>query len=194
MTDKANPSFPRATVNRVWALMFGRPLVEPVDDLTRAEVPPLALQLLADDFVAHGYDLKRLIRVIARTHVFQLESALEPEPTEAHEAAWAVFPLTRLRPEQVVGAISQAASLETIDDDSHIVVKLISSIDERNFVHRYGDMGEDAFDSEAGTIPQRLLLMNGTIVNNKTQSGLFNAAQRIASQAPSDRAAVELDI
>ena len=53
-------------------------------------------------------------------------------------------------------------------------------------------MGEDAFDSEAGTIPQRLLLMNGTIVNNKTKPGLFNAAQRIATQAPSDRAAVEL--
>jgi len=192
VTNKANPNFPRATVNRVWALMFGRPLVEPVDDLIGAEAPPPALQLLADDFVAHGYDLKRLVRVVAMTQVFQLESAMEPEPTGAHEAAWAVFPLTKLRPEQVVGAISQAASLETINDDSHIVVKLISSIDERNFVHRYGDMGEDAFDSEAGTIPQRLLLMNGAIVNNKTKPGLFNAAQRIAMQAPSDRAAVEL--
>ena len=184
VTDPANPNFPRATVNRVWALMFGRPLVAPVDDLTGAEAPPPALQLLADDFVAHGYDLKRLIRVIATTHVFQLDSATEPEPTEAHEAAWAVFPLTKLRPEQVVGAVSQAASLETINDDSHILVKLISSIDERNFVHRYGDTGEDAFDSEAGTIPQRLLLMNGTIVNNKTKPGLFNAAQRIATPGP----------
>jgi hypothetical protein len=192
VTDKTNPNFPRATANRVWALLLGRPLAEPVDDLIGAEAPPAALQLLADDFVANGYDLKRLIRVVAATQVFHLESAMEPEPTAAHEAAWAVFPLTKLRPEQVVGAIAQAASLETINDDSHIVVKLVNGIDERNFVHRYGDTGEDAFDSEAGTIPQRLLLMNGTLVNNKTKPGLFNTAQRIAMQAPSDRAAVDL--
>jgi hypothetical protein len=192
VTDPANPYFARATVNRVWALLIGRPLVAPVDDLTGVEDPPQALRLLADDFVTHGYDLKRLVRVIAATRVFHLDSALEPEPTEAQEAAWAVFPLTRLRPEQVVGAVSQAASLETINDDSHIFVKLFTGIDERNFVHRYGDTGEDAFDSQPGTIPQRLLLMNGTIVDNKTKPSPFNAAQRIATLAPSDRAAVDL--
>jgi hypothetical protein len=192
VTDPANPYFPRATVNRVWAHLFGRPLVAPVDDLTGVDEPPEALRLLAEDFVAHGYDLKRLIRVIAATRVFQLDSGLEPEPSEAHEAAWAVFPLTRLRPEQVVGAISQAAALETINDDSHILVKLVTGTDQRNFVHRYGDAGEDAFDSQPGTIPQRLLLMNGVIVNNKTKPSPFNAAQRIAMQAPTDHSAVEL--
>src|SRR5262249_30990828 len=72
---------PRARVNRVGALMSGRPLVEPVDDLTGADEPPPALRLLADDLVAHQYDLKRLIRVIAATRVFQLDSAMEPEPS-----------------------------------------------------------------------------------------------------------------
>ena len=33
VTHPKNPYFARATVNRVWALMFGRPLVEPVDNL-----------------------------------------------------------------------------------------------------------------------------------------------------------------
>jgi hypothetical protein len=192
VTDPKNTHFPRATVNRIWALMLGRPLVAPVDDLTTAEDVPQALELLSDDFVTHGYDLKRLIRVIAATRVFQLDSAIEPAPTEAQEAAWAVFPMTRLRPEQVVGAISQAASLQTIDDNSHILVKLFTGTDERNFVRRYGDTGEDAFESESGTIPQRLLLMNGTIVENKTKPSPFNATQRIASQAPTDGAAVEL--
>jgi hypothetical protein len=192
VTDPANPNLSRATVNRVWALMFGRPLVEPVDDLTGVEDPPAALRLLADDFVAHGYDLKRLIRIIAGTNVFRLDSAMEPEPTEAHDAAWAVFPLTPLHPGQVVGALLQAASLETIDDDSHILVKLGIGTSVRDFIHRYGDKGEDEFDADAGTIPQRLLLMNGKIVNDKTSTGLFNAAQRIATQAPNDRAAVEI--
>ncbi|MBV9126438.1 MAG: DUF1549 domain-containing protein, partial [Planctomycetes bacterium] len=75
ITNPRNLYFSRATVNRVWALMFGRPLVEPVDSVpTSGSLPPV-LHLLADDFVAHHYDLQRLIRVIAATEVFQLDSA-----------------------------------------------------------------------------------------------------------------------
>ena len=69
-----HPDFARATVNRVWALLFGRPLVDPVDDLPAADELPPALVLLAGDFAAHGYDLHRLIRIIAATDVFRLDS------------------------------------------------------------------------------------------------------------------------
>ena len=82
VVDPRNPNFARATVNRVWALLFGRPLAEPVDDLPAAGELHPALGLLADDFAAHGYDLHRLIRVIAATEVFRLDSAsAEAEPT-----------------------------------------------------------------------------------------------------------------
>ena len=77
VTDAKNPYFARAAVNRVWALMLGRPLVEPVDNLESDAAAPPALQLLADDFAAHGFDLRRLIRVIASTEVFRLDSAAE---------------------------------------------------------------------------------------------------------------------
>ena len=33
VTHKENPYFARATVNRVWALLFGQPLIDPVDDI-----------------------------------------------------------------------------------------------------------------------------------------------------------------
>ena len=50
IVNPANPNLARATVNRIWALLFGRPLVEPVDDLPAAgELPPCP-RLLADDF------------------------------------------------------------------------------------------------------------------------------------------------
>ena len=77
------------------------------DDLASvAEVPP-ALPRLADDFVAHGYDLRRLIRVIAATEAFRRDSAGAgaADVTEAQEEAWAAFPLTRLRPEQVTAML-----------------------------------------------------------------------------------------
>jgi len=191
LTDPRNPALSRATVNRVWALLLGKPLVDPVDDLGSVDRLPPVLTLLADDFAAHGFDLRRLIRIIASTEVFQLDSAGEEEVTEAQEAAWAAFPITRLRPEQVVGSLLQSASLETINHDSHILVRLTRFTGENDFIRRYGDLGEDEFDGRTGTIPQRLLLMNGQIVEQRTKEDLFNAASRISWLAPSDQSAVE---
>ena len=84
-------------VNRIWALLFGRPLVEPIDNIPLEGPYPPGLEMLADDFVAHGYDCQRLIRVIAATDVFQRDSRADFEINLLeHEEAWAAFPLTRL--------------------------------------------------------------------------------------------------
>src|SRR5207248_461681 len=56
-----NPYLARVQVNRVWADLLGRGLVEPVDDL-RATNPPSngpLLEALAQDFRRQGYDLKK---------------------------------------------------------------------------------------------------------------------------------------
>ena len=189
VVDPRNPNLARATVNRVWAVLFGRPLVEPVDDLpVTGDLPP-ALEGLAADFSAHGYDLHRLIRSIAATEVFRLDST---GAAEEHDEAWAAFPMTRLRPEQVAGALLQATSLRTLDSQSHWFVRLIAYTGRNDFVRRYGDSGEDEFDARGGTIPQRLLLMNGDLVRKQTADGLFRAPAQIAGFAPDDRKAVEV--
>jgi hypothetical protein len=196
VTDAKNPSLSRATVNRVWALMFGRPLVEPVDDVVTLESLPTPLTILADDFIHHGFDLRRLVRAIAATEVFHLDSATDSiastEGIDPAEKAWALFPLTRLRPEQVVGSLLQAATLSTIDGESPIIVRLAKSIGQSAFINRFGDSGEDEFDARGGTIPQRLLMMNGDLVRDKTKPDLFNAASRVGYFAPTDRRAVEI--
>jgi hypothetical protein len=186
-----NPYFARATVNRVWALLLGRPLAEPIDDLTAAGELHPALNVLAEDFVRGRYDLHRLIRTIAATEVFRLDSATVDGPSEKQEETWAVFPMTRLRPEQVAGALFQSASLATLSAESHWFARLVVYTGRNDFVRRYGDMGEDEFDARAGTIPQRLLLMNGQIVRERTKPDFFNASSRIADLAPDDAKAVE---
>jgi hypothetical protein len=195
VVNPKNPSFARAMVNRVWALLFSRPLVEPVDDLTVSGEMPVALNLLANDFASHGYDIHRLLRVIAALEVFRLDSAL-PEstdvgPTAEYEASWAVFPLTRLRPEQVAGALYQAASLSTLDGQNPWIYRLAVYTGRNDFVRRYGDTGEDEFETRGGTIPQRLLMMNGSLVRDKIKDDFLNAASRIAMLAPDDSKAVE---
>lgn len=192
VTHPENPMFARATVNRVWALMVGRPLVEPIDDLPldNKNDPP-ALTTLAQDFTKHGYNLRRLIRLIAATEVFQLDSRAEFEITDKHQDRWAVFPLSRLRPEQVAGSMVQASSLSTIDADAHIVWQLTKFGQTNDFVKRYGDTGDDEFTDRGGTITQRLLLMNGELSKERTtENPIMNASTRLAMLAD-DAAAIE---
>ena len=64
LTSGDNPWFSRATVNRVWAVHFGRGIVDPVDDLGEHNKPsyPQLLTELTAYFVETGFDLNRLIR------------------------------------------------------------------------------------------------------------------------------------
>ena len=72
---------------------------------------------------------------------------------EAQEEAWAVFPMTRLRPEQVAGALFQSASLTTLGPQSHWFIRLVTYTGRNDFVRRYGDTGEDEFDAAAARSP-----------------------------------------
>ncbi len=193
VTNPQNKPFARATVNRIWALMFGRPLVSPVDDIPLQGPFPPALETLSADFIAHGYDLERLIRIIAASDVYQLDSGAEFEITPAHEEQWAVYPVTRLRPEQVAGSVVQSSSLPTIDAQAHLFSQLGKFIQTAQFVQRYGDLGEDEFIDRGGTIPQRLLMMNGELVKERTDAGnaVQNASTRIAMVTLDNEKAVE---
>jgi hypothetical protein len=74
MRSPENPYFARAIVNRVWANYFNVGIVQPTDDLSLANPPsnkPL-LDYLAQEFIAHKFDLKWLHRTIANSRVYQL--------------------------------------------------------------------------------------------------------------------------
>ena len=192
VTHPENRAFSRAAVNRVWALMFSRPLVEPVDDIPIGTVVPEVLDVLADDFVAHGYSIKRLIRQIVESDAFRRESRADFEVTEAHENCWAVFPISQLRPEQVAGRLLQACSLTALDSTSSIFTQLKVFGDTQDFLKRFGDKGEDNFETDSVTIPQRLIMMNGNLVAERTKVDLVgNAATRIAAMVRGDSEAVE---
>jgi hypothetical protein len=167
ITNKDNQQFARAIVNRTWAIMTGRPLVKPIDDIPLHGPYPAGLEILADDFVEHDYDLYRLIRLIASSDAFARDSVADFEITPQHERYWASFPLTRLRPEQMAGAVIQATSLSTIDATAHILVQLASFGSVNDFVKRYGDIGEDEFDERGSTVTQRLLMLNGQMLRER---------------------------
>lgn len=208
VTHVENKAFARAAVNRVWAIMLGKPLVTPVDDIPLAGPFPPGLEVLAEDFSSHGFDLHRLIRTIVATRVFQRDSKLQRdedsedvaiggvsgdlEVTQELEDAWGVFPITQLRPEQMAASIHQACRLKAIDASASILSQLELFGGVNDFTKAYGDLGEDEFQEQSVTIPQRLLVMNGKFIRERIDNNpIMNASTRIAGLARDDRTAVE---
>ena len=138
------------------------------------------LSALADDFVQNGFDIRRLIRLIAASEAFRVDSRADFEITDAHERAGCVFPLVRLRPEQVAGSVIQASRIKRTDRESSFVLQLLTMIGNSEFVRQYGDIGEDEFTTDAVTVTQRLLMMNGEMTREMlNQDPVLNASAHI---------------
>ena len=190
VTHPDNRPFSRAIVNRMWAIMTGRPMVDPVDNIPLDGPFPPAMEVLVDDFIEHEFDLHRLIRLMANSNAYRLESSADHEITSEHEAALAAFPLRRLRPDQMAGAISQATSLRPIDGTAHIVMQLQKYGEVASFVDRFGDPGENEFDESGETVTQKLLMFNGEMVNQRISEGIYSSAH-ISGLSPDTETAIE---
>lgn len=192
LTHPLNRPAARAIANRTWALMFGRPLNDPVDDIPLHGPLPSGLDRLADAVVEQNWDLRQLIRVVSSTEVFRMDSRADFEVTDQHDASWAVFPLVRLRPEQVARSVVQASRLTTIDDSAAFTLKMIAYGSENDFVVRYGDTGEDEFQQDNITITQRLLMMNGKMVRERIERNpVLNATSHIDMFSKDDKTAID---
>jgi hypothetical protein len=85
IADKNNPLTARVFVNRVWLHHFGSGLVtSPSNFGLRAEPPshPELLDFLAARFVADGWSIKKLHKLIVMSRTYQLSSADHPQARE----------------------------------------------------------------------------------------------------------------
>ncbi len=72
---------PRSTANRVWSILMGRGLVNPVDDFNRKNkvMYPDLLEAMTKDFAGHAFSIKHLIRGICASKAYQLSSGRDAE-------------------------------------------------------------------------------------------------------------------
>lgn len=111
MPSIENGLFKRNIVNRLWFCMMGRGLVEPLDEFhskNQATHPEL-LMLLANEFAAHKFDIKWMIRELALTETWQRTTRFSgdelPSPTSyqlgnqrrltAEQLFWSTLQATR---------------------------------------------------------------------------------------------------
>ncbi len=179
MASRDNPYLPRAAVNRVWAQLFGRGLVEPVDDIGKHNPPshPEVMDELVDFFVTNGFDMRTLLRVLANTDAYQLSSAVADERPRAGDlfASMAVKTMTA---EQLYDSLGRVL-LRSEAGEASLLPTPLGSFDQRRFtfVAKMQMRGTNATEFEAGVL-QALTMLNGSetaAVTDVERSGLLRA-------------------
>lgn len=105
VTSPQNGRLARTTVNRLWAIFFGRGLVEPVDEMDNPAWNQDLLDWLAVDFVKNGYNLKHTMTLMLTSKAYQRPAvALD---TKADQFVFHGPVVRRMSGEQFIDALDQ---------------------------------------------------------------------------------------
>ena len=143
-----HPRVARALVNRVWALLMGRGIVHPYDEMDSIHAPshPALLDWLSQDFRSSGYNVRRLIRAIVSSDAYQLASR-RPEGVD-DPATFAYYLERSLTGEQLARSAAIALFGDVRDDPELNVV----------FRQQFPDLLPD---EQVANVRESLFLSNG---------------------------------
>ncbi len=119
-----SPDFARAIVNRTWAHILGRGFTWPIDDMGPHNPPshPELLDYMSEQFAAHDYDFKSLVKWIALSDVYSLSSQIsdgnradDPEITKA--PLFSRYYARPMQPEEVYDSLLALAGPQAAPQD-----------------------------------------------------------------------------
>jgi hypothetical protein len=188
LTTKSNPWLAKNVANRYWGYLMGKGLVNPIDDLreTNPASNPELLDALAAEFVKGGFDLKKLLRLILNSRVYQL-SALPTPDNRLDTSFFTHYTLKRLTAEQLLDAINLATGTSekfALQPAGTRAIALPDTNYPSYFLDTFGrPFRAQACECERSSDPnlsQALHLMNGDLVNRKVSdtSGLLHRMLR----------------
>lgn len=188
LTQKDNPFFAKASVNRIWGHLMGRGLVEPVDDFRDSNPPSNAALLdeLARLFVANDFSQKWAIRTIMTSRTYQLSS--KSNDYNADDEIYHSHASTRLlTAEQLLDAICQVTGVNESFGGVPAgtrAVELAEMPANHYFLKVFGqpqrEMACQCERSSESNLSQALQMINGPVVHNKLRDGNSRVAQMLA--------------
>ena len=107
LTHPENGRFTRTIANRFWHRLMGRGIVHPVDAMQTEPWNADLLDYLAANFSAEGYDLKRLLLLIATSEAYQSRVEAVADSAEAGDYVYRGPRAKRLTAEQFVDGVWQ---------------------------------------------------------------------------------------
>ena len=177
-----NPFFARNLVNRVWAFYFGRGITEPVDAFSASNPPshPTLLDWLAEEFVASGYDIRQLERLILNSNAWQRAATVTGE-RKSDRRNDSRFQVRILPAAVIVDAIADVAG----DSDQRAIESPLfqpKSTDVSEYFQVF-DRPErvatcDCESVQAPSLRQTMLLLSDDMLVNRLRTGIArNLAQ-----------------
>lgn len=106
MTGPENGLFARTIVNRLWARLFGRGLVEPLDEMM--EQQPWNVELLdwlAGELIRQKYDLKQILLAITTSKAYQLPAVVREAANSKQAYVFRGPEIRRQSAEQIIDAL-----------------------------------------------------------------------------------------
>ncbi|MGH7140656.1 MAG: DUF1553 domain-containing protein, partial [Pirellulales bacterium] len=200
LTSPDNPFFSRNIVNRYVAYLLGRGLVEPIDDM-RATNPASNAELLdalALEFSKSCFDVKRLLRTIMTSRLYQLDS--QPLAANANDHRfYSHFNVKRLAAEPLLDAINAATGTTTKFKNMPLGSRAIELPDgdyPDYFLKTFGkprrvSVCECERSSEAN-LAQALHTLNGDTLSQKIADGNGRLAKLLKENKPFEENVTEL--
>jgi hypothetical protein len=173
MTSPGNPYFSKALVNRLWTQLFGRGIVNPVDDMHEGHPPshPELLTDLAQQFAANHFDVKDLSRAICNSQAYQRTSKPAGNNADASPELFSHMAVKVMTPEQMFDSLTQVLGANREEGfrrrgPGGAAGRFRGNSPRTVFVTFFkGDDGADPTEYQNG-IPQVLRLMNSPQLNN----------------------------
>jgi hypothetical protein len=197
VTDKNNPWFARAYVNRVWGALMGEGFYEPVDDLGpgREARFPMIINRLASAWRTSDYEPKWLFRLIMNTAAYQRE--IRPRGPAGTSPPFAAVCPTRLSGDQIFDCLMNALGL-----DENTLAPFAAGAPQ---ARRFGPVGPRLFfntqfgvdpstpnDDVQGTIPQALFMMNSPLIGGQIRGQADTILGRLLAVYEDDQELVRL--
>lgn len=123
-----------AMVNRLWQTMFGRGLVDPVDDLrnTNPATHPELLSLLAKDFSRHDFKIRHTLKQIALSSAFSRSASSSNTSSNVQLDYLAAHRYVKLEPEVLLDAIDHVTIADETDKANASGVETTVDVSDRN--------------------------------------------------------------
>ncbi len=191
-----NRWFARSTVNRIWSNIFGRGIVEPVDDF-RASNPPSnskLLDALASEFARQGHRFKPVIRSIIISQAYRLEGRSVKQSRHAADPRRYVTAarVQMLTAEQILDSISMATGVPEKFPGYPLgtrAVQLAEGAVDHNFLKSFTkpirDVRCDCARETAPTLNQVVHLINNADILNRFDAPTGRLGRLLAANRPS---------
>lgn len=208
LTGPASDRLARAWVNRVWAALLGRGLIDPLDDIraTNPATHPVLLEELAADWRGHGFDLRYLIRRIASSDTYARSlhgpgESLPDEQQHARATAEALYACGTSRPlaaEVLIDAIGDVTDVWEVFDGQPAGVRAVALSNPRTASLALDVLGRcqpgtecQAAGGEQAALSQKLALLCGPVIQRRVVDDRGTVARWAASDPSTGRQVID---